>query len=103
MTITKMIFIKETQHFLLVIENVIMMKVKNRLAGIIENDYIRLPIRSERQSVQKKALGLPEFPTTTIGSFPQTKDVKANRSAFRRSEISKQEYVAFNQKKLQNV
>ena len=87
-----MIFIKETQHFLLVI--------KNRLAGIIENDYIRLPIRSERQSVQKKALGLPEFPTTTIGSFPQTKDVKANRSAFRRSEISKQEYVAFNQKKI---
>lgn len=75
-------------------------EVKNRLAGIIENDYIRLPIRSERQSVQKKALGLPEFPTTTIGSFPQTKDVKANRSAFRRSEISKQEYVAFNQKKI---
>ena len=45
-------------------------------------------------------MGLPEFPTTTIGSFPQTKDVKANRSAFRRSEISKQEYVAFNQKKI---
>jgi len=75
-------------------------EVKNRLAGVTENDYIRLPIRNERQSVQKKALDLPEFPTTTIGSFPQTKDVKANRSAFRRSEISKQEYVVFNQKKI---
>ena len=67
---------------------------------VIEKDYIRLPKRSERQALQKKELKLPEFPTTTIGSFPQTKDVKANRSAFRRGEISKEEYVAFNKKKI---
>ena len=67
---------------------------------MIEKDYIRLPKRSERQALQKKELKLPEFPTTTIGSFPQTKDVKANRSAFRRGEISKEEYVAFNKKKI---
>lgn len=74
--------------------------VKQRLSNVTESDYIRLPKRSERQKLQKKVLELPEFPTTTIGSFPQTKDVKANRSAFRRGEISKQEYVDFNRKKI---
>ena len=75
-------------------------EVKQRLSEVTESDYIRLPQRSERQRLQKKVLGLPEFPTTTIGSFPQTKDVKANRSAFRRGDISKQEYVDFNRKKI---
>ena len=75
-------------------------EVKNRLYRITEDDYIRLPKRSERQILQKKFLKLPKFPTTTIGSFPQTKDVKANRSAFRRGEISKQEYIEFNKKKI---
>lgn len=75
-------------------------KVKERLSLITPKDYIRLPKRSERQKLQKEVLGLPEFATTTIGSFPQTKDVKANRSAYRRGDISKQEYVEFNKKKI---
>lgn len=74
--------------------------VKKRLSLVTESDYTRLPRRSERQEIQKKVLGLPLFPTTTIGSFPQTKEVKANRSAFRKGEISKQEYVEFNKKKI---
>lgn len=74
--------------------------VKKRLSLITDDDYIRLPKRSERQKLQKKVLSLPEFPTTTIGSFPQTKDVKANRSTYRRGELSKNEYVAFNRKKI---
>lgn len=74
--------------------------VKKRLAGVTENDYIRLPRRSERQKLQKEVLGLPELPTTTIGSFPQTKDVKANRAAFRKGEISEQAYKEFDKKKI---
>lgn len=74
--------------------------VKNRLSHVTEADYIREPKRSERQKLQKEAFGLPELPTTTIGSFPQTKDVKANRSAFRKGEITRQEYVDFNKKKI---
>lgn len=74
--------------------------VKERLSRVTEKDYIRLPKRSERQKLQKKALGIPELPTTTIGSFPQTKDVKANRTAYRKGEISKEEYEAFNKKKI---
>lgn len=74
--------------------------VKKRLAEVTEADYRRLPARSERQQLQKKEFALPKLPTTTIGSFPQTKDVKANRSAFRKGEITKEQYIDFNKKKI---
>ncbi len=75
-------------------------EVKRRLARVTKRDYIRLPERRERQKLQKELFHLPECPTTTIGSFPQTKDVKANRLAFRRGELSEQEYVEFNRRKI---
>jgi len=75
-------------------------EVKNRLKQVKDEDYVRTPARKERQKRQKEVLGLPIFPTTTIGSFPQTKDVKANRSAYRRGEKTKEEYVAFNREKI---
>lgn len=75
-------------------------QVKQRLANVREEDYIRLPRRAERQKLQKEILALPEFPTTTIGSFPQTKDVKANRTAYRKGDITEEEYIAFNRKKI---
>ena len=53
-----------------------------------------------KPDVIKEEFKLPKFPTTTIGSFPQTKDVKANRSAFKRGEKTEQEYVDFNKKKI---
>ncbi len=74
--------------------------VKKRLSEVTDDDYVRLPKRSERQKLQKEIFNLPQLPTTTIGSFPQTKDVKANRSAFRKGEISNQEYTEFNKKKI---
>lgn len=74
--------------------------VKKRLSEVTEKDYVRLPKRSERQQLQKETFHLPQFPTTTIGSFPQTKDVKQNRAAFRKGEITEQEYTAFNKKKI---
>lgn len=74
--------------------------VRNRISKVSESDYVRLPKRSERQKIQKEEFKLPKFPTTTIGSFPQTKDVKANRSAFKRGEKTEQEYVDFNKKKI---
>lgn len=75
--------------------------VAKRLERVTDADYIRLPERAKRQKLQKKLFGLPEFPTTTIGSFPQTKDVKANRSAFKKGEITKEQYVNFNKKKIE--
>lgn len=75
--------------------------VAKRLARVTDADYVRLPERAKRQKLQKELFQLPEFPTTTIGSFPQTKDVRANRSAFKKGEITKEQYVNFNKKKIE--
>ena len=74
--------------------------VRARVAAIKDSDYTRLPAFEEREAIQKKKLGLPLFPTTTIGSFPQTADVRKNRSDFKKGNISVKEYVEFNQKKI---
>ena len=75
-------------------------EVTERLSKVTESDYVRLPKRSERQKLQKKVLEIPDFPTTTIGSFPQTKDVKSTRAAYKKGDISKEEYVEFNKRKI---
>ncbi len=77
--------------------------VQRRLAEIKESDYVRLPERKEREKIQKDAFKLPKFPTTTIGSFPQTGDVKKNRSAFRKGEITEEQYKQFNREKIERA
>ncbi|MDE6124802.1 MAG: 5-methyltetrahydropteroyltriglutamate--homocysteine S-methyltransferase [Eubacterium sp.] len=74
--------------------------VQKRVKEIRESDFTRLPSFEEREKIQKKEFDLPAFPTTTIGSFPQTSDVKATRSAFKSGKISEDEYVEFNRKKI---
>ncbi len=75
-------------------------EVVERIKNIKESDFTRLPAFEEREKIQKKEFNLPIFPTTTIGSFPQTADVKANRTAFKKGEITEQEYIEFNKKKI---
>ena len=74
--------------------------VQARVASIKDSDYERKPDFFEREKIQKEKLQLPLFPTTTIGSFPQTQEVRKNRQAFRKGEISKEQYVAFNEEKI---
>ncbi len=74
--------------------------VQARVAAITDEDYVRLPVFEEREKIQKEELKLPLFPTTTIGSFPQTSDVRKNRQDFRKGLITKEEYVEFNKKKI---
>ena len=71
-----------------------------RSSSISKEDFERSPGFFEREKLQKARFKLPILPTTTIGSFPQTADVKANRAAFRKGEISQEEYEAFNRKKI---
>ena len=71
-----------------------------RVADIKDEDYTRLPAFEEREKIQKDILKLPKFPKTTIGSFPQTADVRKNRQAFRKGEISKEQYTEFNKNKI---
>jgi 5-methyltetrahydropteroyltriglutamate--homocysteine methyltransferase len=49
---------------------------------------------SERAKTQKAHLDLPLYPTTTIGSFPQTPDIRKARLAFKKQEISADDYTA---------
>ena len=74
--------------------------VQARVKAIKDEDYTRLPVFEERVAVQNDILKLPLFPTTTIGSFPQTDDVRKNRRAFKNGEISKEQYIEFNKKKI---
>lgn len=75
-------------------------KVQAELAALTAADFERKPSRLERREVQKAEFKLPAFPTTTIGSFPQTAEVRANRAAFRKGEITREQYVEFNRKKI---
>ena len=74
--------------------------VQERVKNLDEKDYKRLPEFKERQRIQKAALNLPLLPTTTIGSFPQTPDVRSNRLAFKQAKISSTQYTEFNQSKI---
>ncbi|MBM7689390.1 5-methyltetrahydropteroyltriglutamate--homocysteine S-methyltransferase [Enterococcus ureilyticus] len=75
-------------------------RVAKQIEALTKNDYVRLPKLSERAIIQKEKLELPTLPTTTIGSFPQTREVKQNRAKFKKGEITEAEYIAFNRKKI---
>ncbi len=74
--------------------------VREKVAQLTDSDFVRLPEFAEREKIQKARFDMPLFPTTTIGSFPQTAEVKANRSAFRKGEITEAEYEQFIKEKI---
>ncbi|MEM7486663.1 MAG: 5-methyltetrahydropteroyltriglutamate--homocysteine S-methyltransferase [Bacteroidota bacterium] len=66
--------------------------VKMRSAGLTGEDDRRHNVFSVRREIQQKALQLPTYPTTTIGSFPQTKEVRSWRAKYKKNQITKLEY-----------
>ena len=74
--------------------------VSEAISKLAEADFIRQPAFAEREKIQHESFKLPLFPTTTIGSFPQTKEVRANRAAYKKGTITREQYVEFNQKKI---
>tara|TARA_R110000824_G_scaffold50961_6_gene142410 strand:- start:78919 stop:81216 length:2298 start_codon:yes stop_codon:yes gene_type:complete len=68
--------------------------VSERLAAISPADSQRQAPYSVRSDAQRRALKLPLFPTTTIGSFPQTDSIRAARRAFKAGELSLADYEA---------
>ena len=66
--------------------------VKDRVTALRESDIRRHSPFSVRQDKQHAALKLPLFPTTTIGSFPQTDEVRKLRAKFRKEELSQAQY-----------
>ena len=68
--------------------------VKERVAAIKDADAQRNSAFAVRQRIQQLRFNLPLFPTTTIGSFPQTDDIRQLRARLKKGELSQQQYEA---------
>ncbi len=69
--------------------------MKRRCANVAEVHLKRQSPYPQRSEIQREHLRLPDLPTTTIGSFPQTEEVRATRAQFRKGKISQADYEAF--------
>lgn len=70
-------------------------QVKQRSAAVTEAMFVRRTPHAERKRIQQQHLNLPLFPTTTIGSFPQTKEVREARAAHKAGKQDDSSYEAF--------
>jgi len=78
-------------------------QVKARMEGLGPDDARRDSPFADRRLVQRQKLGLGPFPTTTIGSFPQTREVRTTRAAFNAGKIGRDEYERFLEAEIEKV
>ncbi|KAG8697823.1 methionine-synthesizing 5- methyltetrahydropteroyltriglutamate--homocysteine methyltransferase, partial [Ceratobasidium sp. 395] len=77
--------------------------VRKRVAAIKPEDLNRKSPFPQRWEAQKKHLALPKFPTTTIGSFPQTKEIRTARANLTKGTITPEQYDEFMKKEIKDV
>jgi 5-methyltetrahydropteroyltriglutamate--homocysteine methyltransferase len=77
--------------------------VRKRVAAITPIMLERKSPFAVRKEIQKKHIELPKFPTTTIGSFPQTKEIRAARAKFTKGDITEAQYEDFLKKEIESV
>lgn len=77
--------------------------VQKRMAAITPDMAKRKSPFPQRRAVQQADLKLPAFPTTTIGSFPQTNDIRTARAAFKKGELDQGAYTAAMKKEIETV
>jgi 5-methyltetrahydropteroyltriglutamate--homocysteine methyltransferase len=70
-------------------------EVAKRIAAVTEAMASRNSPYPQRREIQTQVLSLPKLPTTTIGSFPQTAEVRKMRAAFRSGKIDQKTYDKF--------
>ena len=78
-------------------------EVQARLAAVTAQDSQRQSPFAERIKLQRERLDLPLFPTTTIGSFPQTKEIRAARLGYRQGKLSEVDYQQAMQAEIQHA
>lgn len=76
-------------------------KVQKAVAGIDPGLGKRKSAYPQRAALQRQTLNLPLYPTTTIGSFPQTQEIRKARLAFRKGELDAGEYAARMQQEIE--
>ncbi len=69
-------------------------EVRKRCSNV-QNELLKRKSPYPERKKTQSWLGLPLLPTTTIGSFPQTAEIRNQRKRFRNAEISREEYEAF--------
>jgi len=67
--------------------------VEERVDNLKDDDFVKSTDVTERRKLQDNILNLPELPTTTIGSFPQTKEVRVNRLHHTKGKINSNTYT----------
>ncbi|KAK5961189.1 5-methyltetrahydropteroyltriglutamate-homocysteine S-methyltransferase PWA37_001719 [Arxiozyma heterogenica] len=77
--------------------------VQARVASIDKKMSTRAAPFATRLPLQQKRFNFPLFPTTTIGSFPQTKDIRINRNKFAKGTITAEEYEKFIESEIEKV
>ncbi|MCK5708264.1 MAG: 5-methyltetrahydropteroyltriglutamate--homocysteine S-methyltransferase [Candidatus Aureabacteria bacterium] len=77
--------------------------VHKRVASLDEKDFQKELSYFERNTLQRNELDLPLFPTTTIGSYPQTAEVRKMRSHFRKGDITEKEYGEYVKTEIQKL
>ena len=78
-------------------------QVRERLAKVTDSDARRESAFSTRRDAQHERLGLPLFPTTTIGSFPQTSEIRTARARLRKGEIDDAKYLDLMREEIERV
>ncbi len=78
-------------------------KVAERIAAVSAKDLARQSPFEARRRKQRALVPLPSFPTTTIGSFPQTAEVRKARAAHRKGDLDEAAYNAFLKKETENA
>lgn len=76
--------------------------VKDRLAAVTPEMLKRKSPYAKRTETQRASLNLPLFPTTSIGSFPQTEEIRKTRAAFKKGTIGIAEYEAAMKKEIEH-
>jgi len=69
-------------------------KVRERMDAVTPEMMRRDSAYAERAEKQSEALDLPDYPTTTIGSFPQTVEIRKARREYRAGRLSREDYQA---------
>ncbi|VAW90707.1 5-methyltetrahydropteroyltriglutamate--homocysteine methyltransferase [hydrothermal vent metagenome] len=77
--------------------------VKQRVLSINDDMINRHSDYTQRSIIQKQKLKLPLYPTTTIGSFPQTADIRSVRHKFKQGNMTESDYIQFMQDEISRV
>jgi 5-methyltetrahydropteroyltriglutamate--homocysteine methyltransferase len=77
------------------IQSATISSVQEAIANVKEDDFARALSFEKRFELQRDFFKLPLLPTTTIGSFPQTKEVRSARQQWRKGDLSQEKYNTF--------